>query len=229
MHVFYLHGFASSADSSKGRFLAERLTPHGVELHRPDFNLPGFSTITVSRMIADVERAVEALPPGPVALIGSSMGGLVAWHVAARAEGTARGFRLVLLAPALDFGANRLRDLGEEGMERWRKDGWFPFFHFAYNEPRLVHYALFEDAGRYDSFAVRASAPTLVIQGRRDTVVDPGMVVRFSATRPNVVLRLLDDDHQMLGSLEIIWAETAAFLGLRTEAGPGPWGLGSRG
>ena len=51
MQIFYLHGFASSAHSSKARFLAERLTPLGLRLHCPDFNEPDFSTLTVTRMI----------------------------------------------------------------------------------------------------------------------------------------------------------------------------------
>jgi pimeloyl-ACP methyl ester carboxylesterase len=231
MNVLYLHGFASSADSSKGRFLAERLGAHGVELQRPDLNLPDFSTITVSRMVAAVEAAMASLPPGPSALIGSSLGALVAWHVAARAERAGRGVaRLVLLAPALDFGAHPLPELGEAGMERWRRDGWREFFHHAYNEPRLVHYDLFEDARRHDALAEHVRAPTLVFQGRHDTVVDPEMVVRFAAARPHVTLRLLDDDHQLHASLERIWDETARFLGIQGAGfGDRESGIGNRG
>ena len=92
MHVFYLHGFASSARSSKARFFGERLASLGLPLHLPDFNEPDFSTLTVTRMLDQVDDAIAALPAGPVTLIGSSLGAFVAWHAAARraSEPTAR-------------------------------------------------------------------------------------------------------------------------------------------
>ena len=34
------------------------------------------------------------------------------------------------------------------------------------------------------------------------------------AERPNVELHLLDDDHQLLSSLDVIWTESARFLGI---------------
>jgi pimeloyl-ACP methyl ester carboxylesterase len=217
MRLLYLHGFASSPDSSKARFFADRLRQSGLCLERPDFNEPDFSTLTISRMIAQVERSIAGASERMV-LIGSSMGGLVAWHVAARAE--ARGHeldRLVLLAPAFDFGANRLRDLGPDNMARWRETGWLEFFHYLHGEPRRVHYALYEDAARYDSFKTGARVPTLIFQGSRDASVDPAMVERFAASHRNVTLRLLDDDHQLHASLETIWLEMAGFLGLAPQ------------
>jgi pimeloyl-ACP methyl ester carboxylesterase len=218
MHVFYLHGFASSAGSSKGRFFAERLVRHGLVLERPDFNGPDFATLTVSRMIRQAEAAIASLPRGPVAVIGSSLGGLVAWHLASRAE--ARGEplgRLVLLAPAFDFGQRDLRHETDDGLRHWRERGWWECDHHAYGERLRVHYDLYEDAGRLIASEVRVSVPTLVFQGRRDEVVDPAMVERFVAGRPNVTLHLVDDDHQLLKSLGILWAETEQFLGLTSD------------
>ena len=55
MHVFYLHGFASSPGSAKAMFFAERLARAGVRMDCPDLNLPDFSTLTVSRMLQQVE------------------------------------------------------------------------------------------------------------------------------------------------------------------------------
>ena len=122
--------------------------------------------------------------------------------------------RLVLLAPALDFGGNRLRQLGEYGIDEWRRSGRLRVFHYARNEPRDVGFALYEDAARYDAFEVRLSVPTLVFQGTRDASVDPKMVERWASLQPRVTLRLLDDEHQLTESIETIWPETERFLGI---------------
>lgn len=218
MQLVYLHGFASSAGSSKGRFFAERFAERGLVLERPDFNGPDFATLTVSRMVRQTENAVASLPPGPVVVMGSSLGGLVAWHVAARAEARGAGLhRLVLLAPAFDFGLRDLAAEADEGLRRWRERGWWECDHHAYGGRLRVGYGLYEDAGRLNAAEARVSVPTLVLQGRGDEIVDPAMVVRFVTGRPNVTLRLVDDDHQLLSSLDLLWAETADFLGLSSR------------
>jgi uncharacterized protein len=210
-HVFYLHGFASGATSTKARWLAERLAPHGVELLCPDFNLPDFSTLTVTRMIDDVERWLEAAGGERAALFGSSLGGLVAYHAAVK---NPRIDRLVLLAPALDIAPSLRRGLGGTRVDDWARDGSLEVFHFGYNEPRRVNYTLFEDCEQYDPFTTPLGIPIQIFQGRRDEEVSPAMVQRFAADRPNVELHLLDDDHQLIASLPYIWEHSARFLGL---------------
>ena len=66
MHVLYLHGFASSAQSSKAAFFRARSRRTASRSSRPDFNLPDFSTLTVTRMLAQV-RAHDRrrCRPGP--------------------------------------------------------------------------------------------------------------------------------------------------------------------
>ena len=209
-HVFYLHGFASGASSTKARWLAERLAPYGITLQTPDFNLPDFASLTVTRMIGDVERAIARLG-GPVALFGSSLGALVAYHAAAR---NPKIDRLILLAPALDIAPSLRRGLGGTKVDEWKRDGSLEVFHHGYNEARRVHYALFEDCERYDPFTTPLSIPILIFQGRRDESVSPEMVRRFAASRPNVELHVLDDDHQLIASLPYIWEHSARFLGL---------------
>src|SRR5688572_951350 len=130
--VLYLHGFASSAASTKAAYFKARFADHGIALHTPDFNQPDFSTLTVTRMVEQVLAEIRALPPGPVVLIGSSMGAFVAVQAALRskaregrlkpaptnstasagpakppADDGAYLDRLILLAPALDFGRRR--------------------------------------------------------------------------------------------------------------------------
>lgn len=189
-----------------GRELADR----GVAFHCPDLNAPSFETLTTTRMLEQTRTVVERCE-SPVALVGSSLGGFVAVHAAA--QDRARSIdRLILLAPAFDFGGNRLRQLGEVGIEEWRRAGRLEFFHYAFNEPRHVGFELYEDAARYDAFTLELSMPILLFQGTRDASVDPAMVTQWAAGRPNVDLRLLDDDHQLTASIETIWRESERFL-----------------
>src|SRR4030095_1948456 len=211
-HVIYLHGFASSPASSKAQRFARELAARGVGYSCPDLNEPSFETLTITRML-DQTRAVVERAEAPVALVGSSLGAFVAVH-AAKWDRTGKIDRLVLLAPALDFGGNRLRQLGEYGIEEWRRRGKLEVFHYAFNEPRDVGFALYEDAARYDAITLQLRQPALVFQGRQDASVDPRMVEEWAKRRPNVTLRLMNDDHQLTASIEEIWAESAEFFGV---------------
>jgi pimeloyl-ACP methyl ester carboxylesterase len=225
MHIVYLHGFASSPDSSKARFFRQRLAECDVTLHCPDLNKPDFSTLTVSRMIGQVEHLVGGLTRGPVTLIGSSLGAFVAVHVAERAwhlrypagalaDAYSPIERLVLLAPALDFGANDMNHLGPGGLDHWRSTNRLDVEHYAEGRVRHIHYGLYEDAQKYDSFATVATMPTLVLQGQRDDLIAPAMVERFSNDRTHVTLVPVNDGHQLTASLDKVWRETVDFLQL---------------
>ena len=199
MHFFYLHGFASSPRSSKALFLAERLAAHGVTLHCPDFNEPDFSTLTVSRMLQQLEKRISMLPPGEVVLIGSSLGGFVAVEAAARALSQARHpvSRLVLLAPALELQWEQWSEVGPGGIERWRKAGSIDVFHYADDAPKPLRFSFYEDAMRYAPASRRLTIPLQIFQGRHDESVDPASVERFAAVQPDARLHLLDDGHPL--------------------------------
>ena len=210
MHVFYLHGFASSARSSKAAFFASRLTALGITVHVPDFNEPDFSTLTISRMVDQVGRGMASLNAEPAVLMGSSLGAFVAVQTALKYP--AKVERVVLLAPALDFSGKRLDNLGDRGVAEWERTNSLDVFHYGFGRTMPVHYELYADACRYDCLTAKLSMPIQVFQGRRDAAVDPETVERWAGTRPNVELHMLDDDHQLLGSLEYIWREVRRFL-----------------
>ncbi len=214
--ALYLHGFASSPQSTKAMVLTERLGHRGVRLVAPDFNEPDFFTLTVTRMLEQTDREIAALPPEPVALIGSSLGGFVAVHAAAqqKADTTRPIAALVLLAPALEFGRDQIGGEGPGTVETWRKSGRLEVFHYAYGGVRSVDYALYRDAHNYDAYTVTVSAPTVIVYGTRDESVDPGSIERWARNRSNVTLRPVDDGHQLTNSLEVVWQETAEALGL---------------
>jgi uncharacterized protein len=210
MDVVYLHGFASSARSSKAAYFAGKLRELGVVLHTPDFNEPDFSTLTITRMIDQVERAMGGMED--VALIGSSLGGFVAVQVAQR--NPARVSRLALLAPALEFQGNRVRELGDRGLDEWRRTNRLDVFHYGYGRVMPIQYGLYEDLARYDCFNARLPMPVQIFQGTRDTSVRPETVEKWAASRKNVELHMLDDDHQLTASLDDIWKEMRRFLTL---------------
>jgi pimeloyl-ACP methyl ester carboxylesterase len=209
MQVLYLHGFASSPQSSKATFLSRKFAERGIQMIVPDLNEPDFSTLTVSRMLQQVQNAL-ASAAGPFVVVGSSLGGFVA--VQAALDHSDRITQVVLLAPALDFDGNRLSELGDRGLEAWRASKNLAVFHYGYGRMLPVHYDLYADALSYNALQAQLSQPVQVFQGRFDTSVDPDTVTRWCAARPNVELHMLDDDHQLLKSLDGIWREMERFL-----------------
>jgi hypothetical protein len=209
--VFYLHGFASSAKSTKAAWFAERLRAHGVALECPDFNEPEFATLTMTRMLDQIGNALTRAAT-PATLIGSSLGGTLAILAGARHPTIVD--RLVLLAPAVMFAKPGHHLLPPERVDEWRRRGALPFFHYAYGEERPLNWGFYEDSLAHDAFDAPVTQPTLVFQGVHDTSVDYRTVEAFARARPNVTLSLLDDDHQLIASLPRMWQAIEPFLGL---------------
>jgi hypothetical protein len=215
-HYFYLHGFASSPMSNKAQDFSKRFAVLGIPLHVPDLNVPSFERLTLTGMLEKVTEEIYALPLDDVCLMGSSMGGAVALHFSDRyrhAE-AARVTKLFLMAPAFDFAANHWHDLGEDGIARWRETGAHKFFNYAAGGLKAVHYGLFQDLQGYDSYALSLPQPILIFHGRNDESVDVEQSIRFAETRPNVNLRVVESDHQLLDQTDVMWAAARTFFGI---------------
>jgi pimeloyl-ACP methyl ester carboxylesterase len=209
--ALYLHGFASSPRSTKVQYFTQVLAERGIGLHCPDFNEPEFRTMTMTRMLDQLQVRLAAVE-GPVTLIGSSLGGTLAIIAAARFGAAVD--RLVLLAPAVMFGDPDQHLVPRDQIDLWKRRGEFEFFHYGFGETRRLSYAFYEDSLKYDPFGTLCPQPALIFQGTRDSLVDSRDVQRFAAARPNMRLSLLDDDHQLVSSLPRIWSDVAPFLGL---------------
>ncbi|MCZ8341091.1 MAG: esterase, partial [Burkholderiaceae bacterium] len=103
--LIYLHGFRSSPSSFKARMIGERMTALGRAAEYASPALP----VSPREAIDLVERTFG---PGPAdTLVGSSLGGCYATHLAER-----HGCRAVLLNPATRPAAGLARYLGPQTM-----------------------------------------------------------------------------------------------------------------
>jgi pimeloyl-ACP methyl ester carboxylesterase len=206
MKVVYLHGFASSPQSSKARFFAERFEVMGVPFIAPELDQGNFEALTISGQLDVVAKTVR---DERVIMMGSSLGGYLAALFAARC--VEQVSKLVLLAPAFQFPTRWRARYSAEQLERWKEQGTIPFFHYGYKEERGLGYQIVEDAAQYEDEPAFPQ-PALVLHGRRDEVVPVTVSEAFAEGHPNVTLKVLESGHELTDVLEQMWRETAAFL-----------------
>jgi uncharacterized protein len=210
MRYLWLHGFSSSPESGKGRFVRERLAERGARLEIPDLNEPAFRELTVTRMLGQIDALLHG---DPAILFGSSLGAYTAALWSSLRPGRARA--LVLLAPAFDLAERWKRRTGPGELQRWRERGEALFDHHAWGRKELLSIGFLDDADRHEPFPL-PDAPTLVVQGLRDEVVTPDLapefVRRMSERGRMARLVLLDDEHQLNADLPRLWREIAAHL-----------------
>jgi hypothetical protein len=196
----YLHGFASSPRSAKATVLADRFGSIGVPLVIPDLNQPDFAHLTLTRQIQQVAALLSAVS-GSVTLIGSSFGGLTAAWVGDRQPQVTR---LVLLAPAFQFLAHWLPQLGDQ-VQRWQASQWLSIYHYGEQQLLPLHYRFVTDAQGYDEAQLQRPVPTLMLHGRTDEVIPIQASRKYAIDRPWVRLIELDSDHSLSSGLDAIW------------------------
>lgn len=209
MRIVYLHGFASSPLSSKAVFFADKFRALGVPFEAPQLDAGDFEGLTISGQLRIVDQAVGNKP---AVLMGSSLGGYLAALYAAR---SVQVEKMVLLAPAFQFPTRWRARYSAQELELWGKRGTIPFFHYGFKEERGLGYQIVDDAQKYeDEPAFRQ--PALILHGLKDEVVPVALSKAFAEGHPNVQLRLVDSGHELTDVLELLWLETAGFLGFQS-------------
>ncbi len=196
--VLYFHGFASSPASAKITALRPLLEPDGIVLQTPDLNVPSFERLDFDAIVAHALEAARRDPPQ--AMVGSSMGALVALSVAQR------GFAvpLVLIAPALGVA------------ERWREK--LPpgdpiiAFNYALAADAPIHRAFFEQMADLHVDDVPPPARVTVIMGRQDETVPFEHVARTwerwrasgKLVEGSKFIELTEGDHSLVAHADAI-------------------------
>jgi len=219
MRVVYLHGFASSPQSTKAQFFGGKFAQAGVAFEAPELDRGEFENLTIGGQMLIVENAVarhaSALEKGePLVLMGSSLGGYLAALYAAEHPGAVE--RLILLAPAFGFLERWKTRLSTEEIEHWRENGWSPVYHYGSRTERRLGYGFLEEAAKYDAspdFHQRA----LILHGTEDPVVPYQNSYNFALEHARTRLVPFKSGHELTDVLEDLWREVATFLEI---AGP---------
>lgn len=209
-HYIYLHGFASSPQSTKAHYFRDQFSKLNLPLTIPDLNQGDFTHLTLTRQIKQVEADFPT-DSSPITLIGSSFGGLTAAWLA---QTHPQVERLVLLAPAFGFLAHWLSRLGEAQVQQWKNEGVLSVYHYGAEKMLPISYQFAEDAAQYREVDITRPLPTLIVHGQRDEVIPLQSSLDFAKDRPWVSLVELDSDHALTDVSDKIWALVQDFCGL---------------
>ncbi len=200
--LIFLHGFASSANSTKARYLAERSAGlPDVRFHLPDFNPTpkDFEFLTITGMVNRLRQYLIDHGVKTGDLIASSLGGLVALHYSHRFGGVGR---LLLLAPVLSY--DSLLFPGDM-FRRWQTEGITEVSHYGFPGKVPLRYDFHLDGLRYAG-QIPPTAPTLILHGKGDEIVPVQNSRDYVSQYPDMVkLVELDSDHGLLDQMDAIW------------------------
>jgi pimeloyl-ACP methyl ester carboxylesterase len=212
MHIVYLHGFASSPQSSKAQFFKrkfeERGISRGISIEIPELDEGNFERLTVSGMLDVVSRVIAGRK---CVLMGSSLGGFAAGLYAARHPREVE--RLVLLAPALQFSKRWRARFSAEELAEWKRKGWKDFYHYGRKRDERLGYLFIQDAVQFEG-EPEFPQPALILHGSHDEIVPVETSRDYVRRHPHAQLREFASGHEMTDVMEDLWRETAAFLGL---------------
>ena len=189
-HLLYLHGFRSSHQSAKARQVAARVAAQhpGVTWWCPQ--LPP----SPREAMALVTQGIAHWPRAQMAVVGSSLGGFYATHVA-----EACACKAVLLNPAVDPARDLARYIGEQ-------TSWHDPAERFYFEPRFV-----DELRALECGPVADPARYFAIIAKGDEVLDwREMTARYPGAR----VKLLEAGDHALSDFEVHMEEVFGFLDL---------------
>lgn len=203
---YYVPGLASDMEGAKPHALDQWAAAGKRACLRFDYRGCGasegdFLDGTIGHWTTDALHVIDAAAPGPVVLVGSSLGGWTAL-LAARALGR-RAVALVLLAPAPDFTQwDIVATLTVDERASLARQGYFERADTGLPTPTRYSRALIEDGARQMLLggAIDIGCPVRILHGQRDLVVRWQRSVDLAAhlASADVQLTLVKDgDHRL--------------------------------
>ncbi len=199
--VCFLHGLASSPQGTKALYFGERFAEEELPYVAPDLNVPDFTHQTLSAQLQRVEEAVAGLP-GPVLLMGSSLGGLAAIRYAELHPEQISG--VAVIAPVLEVQGARLAALAGSTAQKWKEAGVIRLERDG--QQALLAYDLIQDAASHVVRDVVLKMPLLAIHGTLDDLVPWEETDRFVCRQHDGSSSILvNGDHSLNNHLELMW------------------------
>ena len=189
-HLLYLHGFRSSPQSAKARQMATHMAAHHPAVHWWCPQLPPSPRAAMDLLL----QGIADWPHTSMAVVGSSLGGFYATHVAERT-----GCRAALINPAVDPARDLAKYIGEQ--TSWHDPAQHFYFLPEYvDELRALACGPLAHPQRY-----------LPIIAKGDEVLDwREMHTRYAASLP----LLLEGGDHALSDFEVHLPRILAFLDL---------------
>ncbi|MFP3551587.1 YqiA/YcfP family alpha/beta fold hydrolase [Paraburkholderia sp. SIMBA_049] len=192
--ILYLHGFRSSPNSFKARVMAERLAALGRSAEWCCPMLP----VSPLEAVALVEERVAAANPEQVTVIGSSLGGYFATHLAEK-----HGWRAVLLNPAVVPERDLSHYLGEQPL--WHGGGSIVVEPRHLDELRALGVARITRPERYYLFAATGDE---VLDYREMLAHYPGVQTRLIEGSDHAISEFPDYVDDVLAFCDAAGADT---------------------
>ncbi|SFM15467.1 hypothetical protein SAMN05444747_10362 [Variovorax sp. OV329] len=178
-HLLYLHGFRSSPLSAKARIMARQVAAEHPAVHWWAPQLPP----SPREAMEMVMEGVRDWPREAMAVVGSSLGGFYATHVAA-----ATGCRAVLLNPAVDPARDLARYIGDQ--TQWHA----PEEHFYFKAEYI------DELRALEMGALPRPERCFAVIAKGDEVLKwTEMVARYPASR----IKLLEGGDHALSDFEV--------------------------
>jgi pimeloyl-ACP methyl ester carboxylesterase len=178
--LVFLPGYASDMEGSKALALDAFAQKRGLGLLRFDYSGTGssggrFEDGTLERWIGEALLLIDRLTDGPLILVGSSMGGWIALHLALRRAERLQA--LVGIAAAPDF-----TDWGYDDQEKRRiaADGRLER-PSPYGEPHVIHRGFWESGQqlRLLEGEIAIGCPVRLVHGDADEDVPLDIAMRL--------------------------------------------------
>ncbi|HEY8850427.1 MAG TPA: YqiA/YcfP family alpha/beta fold hydrolase [Thermoanaerobaculia bacterium] len=201
--ILYLHGFASSPESQKILSLRPLLAP--ITINAPDLNVPSFERLDFDAM---VEKATQAGLPAPHAIVGSSLGAMVALGVVHRGLHAP----LILIAPALG--------VSTQWLDRIPAGDPVLVPNYARNEEAPIHRAFFEQMAAIRLDETPPPVPVTIIMGSKDESVPPARVAAVwrswrssgALAKDSKFVEIPGGDHGLTAHVDVIAREIRAAI-----------------